>query len=187
MPSDPLHLTRLDNDDTALNTWVLAWVAGQISRNPLGLFEAPIFFPAHDPWPTHACGPSRAWSGRSARSGCTRPDGRTIWRPLAAFITTGGVIAFLKVLGSMLALVAVARGVTWTDLRARMALAFGVSGFALSFGASLPGYEWLQTYIPLFQGIRAAARWGFLFLIAIAILAGYGVAMLEHRVRTYSW
>ena len=48
MLTDPLHLTRLDNDDTAFNTWVLAWVAHQISRNPLELFQAPIFFPARD-------------------------------------------------------------------------------------------------------------------------------------------
>jgi len=57
----------------------------------------------------------------------------------------------------------------------------------LSFGASLPGYEWLQEHIPLFQGIRAAARWGLLFLIAIAVLAGYGVALLEARLRQRFW
>jgi hypothetical protein len=102
-------------------------------------------------------------------------------------IFEGRTALFPGVLGSVLALVAVARGTAWMDLRARMALAFGVVGFALSFGASLPGYEWFQTYIPLFQGIRAAARWGFLFLIAIAILAGYGVAILEQRVRAYFW
>jgi hypothetical protein len=94
---------------------------------------------------------------------------------------------FPGALGTLLALVTVARGVAWTDRRARMALAFGVVGFALSFGASLPGYEWLQTHIPLFQGIRAAARWGLLFLIAIAILAGYGVAILEARLRKHVW
>jgi hypothetical protein len=99
----------------------------------------------------------------------------------------GRTALFPGVLGLALALVAVARGVAWTDRRARMALAFGVAGFALSFGASLPGYEWLQAHIPLFQGIRAAARWGFLFLIAIAILAGYGVAILEQRLRAYFW
>jgi hypothetical protein len=68
-----------------------------------------------------------------------------------------------------------------------MALAFGVAGFAFSFGANLPGYETLHTYIPLFQGIRAAARWGTLFLIAIAILAGFTMASLEARYRARSW
>lgn len=46
MPSDPAHLTRLDNDDTAFNTWVVAWVGHQIVRDPLRLFDAPIFYPA---------------------------------------------------------------------------------------------------------------------------------------------
>ena len=46
MPSDPVHLTRLDNDDTAFNTWVVAWVQHQLLRDPLDLFDAPIFYPA---------------------------------------------------------------------------------------------------------------------------------------------
>ncbi len=33
----------------------------------------------------------------------------------------------------------------------------------------------MHAYIPLLQGMRAAARWGTLFLIAIAILAGFAV------------
>src|SRR5262245_16312859 len=46
MVRDPAHLTRLDNDDTAFNTWVVAWVAHQLVHDPLHLFEAPIFYPA---------------------------------------------------------------------------------------------------------------------------------------------
>ena len=45
LASDPRHLTRLDNDDAALNTWVIAWVAHILPRHPLQLFEAPIFHP----------------------------------------------------------------------------------------------------------------------------------------------
>ncbi len=367
MPSDPAHLTRLDNNDTAFNTWVVAWVAHQMGRNPLQLFEAPIFFPAHDALafsehmlvqglmgaPLLWAGVSpvlvynllvwaglalsgfamallmRAWTGSLAAavvSGClyafnahllTRyahlqalhlqflpivlyafdrllreSDSRaarstpTAWLLGGAFVlqalcsnytmvmmalalvvgvvvrpepwrahprlwitlgVTGAAVAvvllpfllpyarvrseqglvrtiddvriysagwvdylatagrlhyawwshrvfhvagtalFPGVLGMALALVAVARGVAWTDRRARMALAFGLAGFALSFGASLPGYEWLQTYIPLFQGIRAAERWGLLFLIAVSILAGYGVAILDQRLRARFW
>ena len=48
MASDPAHLTRLDNDDTAFNTWVVAWVAHQVVREPLALFDAPIFYPARN-------------------------------------------------------------------------------------------------------------------------------------------
>ena len=68
-----------------------------------------------------------------------------------------------------------------------MALAFGLVGFALSFGAGLPGYRILHEQIPLLQGVRAAARWGTLVLIAIAILAGFAVARIEARYRTRSW
>ncbi len=45
---DPAHLSRLDNDDTAFNTWVVAWVAHQLPRDPAHLFSAPIFHPAPD-------------------------------------------------------------------------------------------------------------------------------------------
>jgi hypothetical protein len=87
----------------------------------------------------------------------------------------------------MLALGCVATGWAWRDLRARMALAFGVLGFVLSFGAVLPGYAFLHEHVPLLQGFRGAARWGFLSLIAIAILAGFAAARLEAAWQTRSW
>ena len=37
--------SRLDNADTALNAWVLAWVAHQLPIDPAHLFDANIFFP----------------------------------------------------------------------------------------------------------------------------------------------
>src|SRR6516225_1476707 len=37
-----------DNADTQLNEWILAWVAHQLPRDPAHLFEANIFYPAHD-------------------------------------------------------------------------------------------------------------------------------------------
>jgi len=65
--------------------------------------------------------------------------------------------------------------------RVRMAIAIGLLGVALSLGPVLPGYEWLHARIPLLAALRAAARWGWLALVAIAILAGYGVVALERR------
>ncbi|MDH4063388.1 MAG: hypothetical protein OEW19_03235, partial [Acidobacteriota bacterium] len=67
------------------------------------------------------------------------------------------------------------------DARLRMVVAIGATGLALSFGPALPGYAWLHEHVPLLQGLRAAARWGFLFLTAVAVLAGHGVAVLERR------
>lgn len=48
LASAPGHLSRLDNNDTAFNTWIIAWVAHQVPRDPLHLFQAPIFYPERD-------------------------------------------------------------------------------------------------------------------------------------------
>lgn len=45
LASNPAGLSRLDNADTALNTWTVAWVAHQIVRDPRTLFDAPMFHP----------------------------------------------------------------------------------------------------------------------------------------------
>lgn len=38
-------LSRHDNGDAVLNEWAVAWVAHQLPRNPLKLFDANIFYP----------------------------------------------------------------------------------------------------------------------------------------------
>jgi hypothetical protein len=48
MALDPGRHSRNDNADAELNTWIMAWVAHQLPRDPLHLFEANIFYPAHD-------------------------------------------------------------------------------------------------------------------------------------------
>ena len=66
--------------------------------------------------------------------------------------------------------------------RALCLLAFGCIGFVLSLGPATPIYAALyHVFVPL-QGLRAAARFGYLLLIAIAILAGFGVAAIERRL-----
>jgi hypothetical protein len=44
LASDPAHLRR-DDADTQLNAWIVSWVAHQLPRDPVGLFDANIFFP----------------------------------------------------------------------------------------------------------------------------------------------
>ena len=58
-------------------------------------------------------------------------------------------------------------------LRARlvMLVAIGVTGVVLSLGTATPVYGWVFTIFPPMQGLRAAARFGNLFLLAVAILA----------------
>ena len=45
LASNPAHLSRNDNGDALLNTWIVAWVAHQLPRDPLHLFDAGIFYP----------------------------------------------------------------------------------------------------------------------------------------------
>jgi hypothetical protein len=46
-------------------------------------------------------------------------------------------------------------------------------------GTSLPGYPLLHRYLPLLSGLRNVGRWGWLELLSIAVLAGFGVAALQ--------
>ncbi|HUQ88856.1 MAG TPA: hypothetical protein VM096_14965 [Vicinamibacterales bacterium] len=62
-----------------------------------------------------------------------------------------------------------------------MVVAIGVLGMAMSLGTSLPGYGLLHEWLPLLSGLRNVARWGWLPLAAIAVLAGFGVASLKRR------
>ncbi len=52
-------------------------------------------------------------------------------------------------------------------------------GLALSLGTNLPGYRALYAAVPLLWGIRAPVRAGHLVLIALAALAGIGLARLR--------
>jgi hypothetical protein len=88
---------------------------------------------------------------------------------------------FPGVVASLLVITAVVRGVAWTDRRARMAVAFGLLAFVLSFGPAFPLYGALSTLLPIMAGIRGAVRFGQLFLAAVAILAGFGLALLYRR------
>jgi hypothetical protein len=87
----------------------------------------------------------------------------------------------------LLSLAAVWYALRRPDNRGRVAVVFviGLTGFVLSLGPATPIYGWLFTIFPPMQGLRAAARWGNLFLLAIAVLAGIGLASVsrgrEHR------
>lgn len=90
---------------------------------------------------------------------------------------------FPGVIATGLVVTALVSGVAWKDPRARMALAFGLVAFALSFGPAFPLYAPLSRVFPLMVGIRGAVRFGQLFLAAIAIVAGFGWARLQQSER----
>lgn len=98
-----------------------------------------------------------------------------------------GNVLFPGALGLALTLVSLVSGVAWRDRRARMALAAGLAGLALSFGSKLPGYGVLYAAMPLLQGIRATARFGWLATFGVAILAGFGVTTLRRRTSSAAW
>ncbi len=91
---------------------------------------------------------------------------------------------FPGVTGGALSLLAIATGLAWRDRRARLALAFGVVSCALSFGPAFPLYEPVTWIFPIMAGIRGASRFGQLFLIAVAVLAGFGLARLQRTFTT---
>ena len=63
--------------------------------------------------------------------------------------------------------------------RVAMLCAVGASGLVLSLGLQTPVYGWIFSVFPPMQGLRAAARFGNLFLLAMALLAGLGLAWLR--------
>jgi hypothetical protein len=66
--------------------------------------------------------------------------------------------------------------------RVIMLIAIAVAGFVLSLGTKTPVYGWVYHLFPPMQGLRAAARFGNLFLLAMAALAGLGLASLRARL-----
>jgi hypothetical protein len=90
--------------------------------------------------------------------------------------------AFPGVVPWLLAIVAVATGRAWRDPRARMWLAIGIVGAALSFGPALPGYALLYEAAPVLKGVRAVARFALLPLLAVGVLAAFGLAAMRTRL-----
>jgi hypothetical protein len=66
--------------------------------------------------------------------------------------------------------------------RVVMLAGIAVTGFVLSLGTRTPAYGWLFQVFPPMQGLRAAARFGNLFLLGMAALAGIGLAGTLRRM-----
>jgi hypothetical protein len=99
----------------------------------------------------------------------------------------GSAALFPGLSGLVLAAIAVVRGTAFSDRRARMALAFGAVGLVLSFGPAIPGYATLYYLVPPLQGIRNVARFGYLTIVAVAVLAGFGLAYVGRRWQQARW
>ena len=88
--------------------------------------------------------------------------------------------------GFTAALLAAAGGVAaWRTARTRVVVLLLVAGAGiwLSLGPATAAYRFVYEWFLPLQGLRAAARFGFLYLLAVAVAAGFGVAWLERRAR----
>jgi hypothetical protein len=86
-----------------------------------------------------------------------------------------------------LAGIAVWSGTAWRDRRARMAAAMAVGCVVLSMAPRLPGYGAIHAAVPLLQVVRVTAHFGQVALIGLALLAGYGLLVLQQRWGRRAW
>jgi hypothetical protein len=70
---------------------------------------------------------------------------------------------------------------TFGRARVRMVAAVGLVGVLISLGPATPLHAWLFNYFPPMRVLLATSRFGHLLLIAVAVLAGYGLAELRRR------
>ncbi len=70
---------------------------------------------------------------------------------------------------------------TLTRRRIGMLVAVAATGCVLSLGTNTPVYGWLYGVFPPMQGLRAAARFGNLFLLGMSALAGFGLAEVRAK------
>jgi hypothetical protein len=106
----------------------------------------------------------------------------------ARFFTTDIDVFFPGVIAIALAVIGVIAAFqhdSSSPIRSRTVwlVVLAIAGVVLSLGIATPVYGWLYRLVPPLRGIRAAARFGIWYLMAIAILSGFAIAWLERRVR----
>jgi hypothetical protein len=74
-------------------------------------------------------------------------------------------------------------------MRRRVLILVGlcVAGCLLSLGTRTPVYGWVYAVFPPMAGLRAAARFGVLFVLGTAVLAGVGLAALRRQAGAAPW
>lgn len=140
----------------------------------------PVLWPY---WELHTSGFERsldevAFFSARASDYLTTPSRLHGWLGISS---RGGNSLFPGFVALGLVAVALGRRRALRDRRVRMAVAIGLTGLVLSFGPFVPGYAVLSFVFPPLQAVRAAVRFGYLGLFAVAIIAGYGMAALRRR------
>ncbi|HEY7285091.1 MAG TPA: hypothetical protein VH497_06605 [Vicinamibacterales bacterium] len=91
---------------------------------------------------------------------------------------------FLALLLAGAGVASAARADTESRTRAAVLIAIALLGFVLSLGPATIVYRLAYSLVLPLQGLRVPARFGYLPLFSIALLAGLGVAALEKRMRS---
>jgi hypothetical protein len=75
-------------------------------------------------------------------------------------------------------MIGIVLGIRRAEWRSRIAMLVAIAalGMVLSLGTATPVYGWLFTIFPPMHGLRAAARFGNLFLLGMSVLSGLGLA-----------
>jgi len=170
-------LVRPEDWTGARFTRVAPSIAGAATLAAVALL--PILLPY---WTLHEQGFARSLDEAALYSASLRDYVTT---PARWYSWAGGTAAlFPGAVALALALTSLGRGgLALRDARARMCLAAGIVGVALSFGpAVIPGYERLYTTLPWLRAVRATSRFGYLGIVAVAVLAGFGLASLRHAL-----
>lgn len=108
-------------------------------------------------------------------------SGRFFTDPVDAFFP-GVVVIALSMAALWYALVRREKGGFADSCRILMLVAIAATGLILSLGTQTPIYGWLFRIFPPMAGLRAAARFGDLFLLGSAALAGIGLAVVRRRM-----
>lgn len=119
----------------------------------------------------------RGYLASAARVHLSTWSGRFFTDPVDSFFP-GFVILALAAIAIAAGLRARGDTAALTRRRTLMLTAIGLAGFVLSLGIATPAYGWLFAVFPPMQGLRAAARFGNLFLLSIALLGGIGAARI---------
>jgi len=97
------------------------------------------------------------------------------------FVEVSRSINFPGITVLVLSAAAVASRRVRSDPRATMCMAVAVGCAAVSMAPRLPGYARVHDVVPLFWAVRAQAHIGQVVLLALAVLAGFGIAAIERR------
>jgi hypothetical protein len=118
--------------------------------------------------------PLRAYSASAGRIHEWLWSAKMFDQPLDAFFPGFTVL--------VLAICAVAYLRRETRTAIAILTAIAITGVVMSLGTRTPVYGWIYHLFPPLAGIRAAARFGILFLMAMAGLAGFGLWQVRRRL-----